>query len=343
MPKKSKISSPVSTRPKKPTVEEERRDFYCCRCKRHHTKLRTNYPATQSPIFKGNGGYLPICNHCIDDLYEHYKETLGDDRAAMMRICLKFDIYWSDDIYRMVYKENTSKSRMRSYISKTNLYAYIGKSFDDTLDEMESEENKFINSIPETNTDIIDDGVVVSPEIVEFWGTGFEPEFYLELDRKYKYWTNDLKTPPDKGEEAIYKQVCILEATINRDSAAGRSIEKHVNSLNTLLGSANLKPSQKKTEDASDAAFDGLPFGVGIRAYENSRPIPKPDPELQDVDGIIKYISVWFLGHLCKMIGIKNSYCKMYERELERMRVERPDITEEDDEVFFDEVFGGEA
>ena len=81
-----------------------------------------------------------------------------------------------------------------------------------------------------------------------------------------------------------------------------------------------MKPSQKKQDEAIDTAFDSNPFGVGIRLYENSKPIPEPDPELQDVDGIIKYISIWFLGHLCKMLGIKNTYCKLYEQELEKMR-----------------------
>ena len=60
-------------------------------------------------------------------------------------------------------------------------------------------------------------------------------------------------------------------------------------------------------------------------------------------DGIVKYISIWFLGHLCKMLGIKNAYCKMYERELEKMRIENPELDEEDDETLFDDIFGGDT
>ena len=33
--------------------------------------------------------------------------------------------------------------------------------------------------------------------------------------------------------------------------------------------------------------------------------MPEPDEAWQDVDGIRRYINVWFLGHLCKMMGIK--------------------------------------
>jgi len=104
--------------------------------------------------------------------------------------------------------------------------------------------------------------------------------------------------------------------------------------LNTLI-----KDAQKG--DAANESFDDLPFGVGIRMFENARPIPKPIPELQDVDGVVRYISVWFLGHLCKMLGIKNTYCKLYEEEMEKRRVERPDLDDEDDEGAFNEIFGG--
>ena len=34
------------------------------------------------------------------------------------------------------------------------------------------------------------------------------------------------------------------------------------------------------------------------------------------------------------MLGIKNSYCKLYEEELAKMRIERPEYDDEDDEVF---------
>lgn len=346
MPKTSKVQT--STKPKQAApVEEERKEFYCCRCGRHHKRQKGNYPASQSPLYKGNGGYLSTCNHCIDELFEHYKSALESETEAIKRICLKFDIYWNMEIYSMLNKASTSQSRVRAYISKTNLYKYIGKTYDDTLDEeyMDMLEQEESENIVIDNTDNIPDidGIDLDPTIVEFWGTGFEPSFYLELDRKYKYWTSGLPKTLDKGEEAIYKQVCILEATINRDSAAGKSIEKNVNALNTLLGSANLKPSQKKAEDAAETAFDGMPFGVGIRMYENSRPIPQPDPEFQDVDGIVRYISIWFLGHLCKMLGIKNTYCKMYEKELEKMRIDNPELDEEDDEALFEDIFGGET
>ena len=333
MPKVSKVGK--SSRQLKPSAPEERCDFYCSVCGKHHTKQKGNYPASQSPLYKGNGGYMTACRNCVEKLFEHYKELLGSEPAAIRRICLKFDIYWHSEIYAMLSKTNTAGSRVFSYISKTNLYKYVGKSYDDTV--AEEEFSAPTNIIEQAE----DSGIDLDPAVVEFWGAGFEPAFYLELDRKYKQWTENLEKIPDTGEAAIYKQVCILEATINREAAAGKSIEKNVNALNSLLGSLNVKPIQKK--EVEDVSFDKNSFGVGIRMFENSYPIPEPDPDFQDFDGIVKYITTWFLGHLCKMLGIKNTYCKLYEQELEKMRIERPDLEEVDDESLFNDIFGGDS
>ena len=125
------------------------------------------------------------------------------------------------------------------------------------------------------------------------------------------------------------------------DSAAGRPVDKNMNTLNTLLGSLNLKPVQKKSE--VDAATENTPFGVWIDRWEHKRPIPEPDPMFKDVDGIVRYITIWFYGHIAKTLGIPNVYCEMYEKEMEKMKVERPEAFDEevdDDESIFNSIFG---
>ena len=135
MARTSKIQS-TSTKPKQAApLKEERTEFYCCRCQKQYKRQKSNFPASQSSLYKGNGGYLTICNNCVDELFEHYKYAIGNEADAIRRICLKFDIYWNPEIYSMLNKASTSQSRVRAYISKTNLYKYIGKTFDDTLDE----------------------------------------------------------------------------------------------------------------------------------------------------------------------------------------------------------------
>ena len=118
MPKQSKIAS---TRPNAAAPVKQGPDrFYCTRCERSFTKQKSNFPGSQSPLWRNNNGYIPVCRHCVDEIYNHYKETLGDEKAAIRRICLKFDIYWSEKIYKMLVKTCTTNSRVLSYISKSD-------------------------------------------------------------------------------------------------------------------------------------------------------------------------------------------------------------------------------
>ena len=145
------------------------------------------------------------------------------------------------------------------------------------------------------------------------------------------------------GTQALLRQICILETQINKDLMAGKPVEKLVNSLNTLLGSANLKPDQIKKEEPIDSSIENMPLGVGIKKWEDTRPLPEVAPEFRDVDGIVKYITTWFYGHLGKMVGIKNFHSKLYEDEISRLRVEKPEYEEDDDESVFNDVFGGDS
>lgn len=40
------------------------------------------------------------------------------------------------------------------------------------------------------------------------------------------------------------------------------------------------------------------------------------------------------------MLGVKNSYSKMYEDEISKYRVERPEYDDEDDETVINDIFG---
>lgn len=323
--------------------------FFCSRCGTAFSRQKGYFPVSHSPMYRGTG-YLPFCNDCLDTMFDEYRQLLGSDREAMRRMCMKLDLYWHDSIYDMVERTAGVNSKVRNYIGKTNIIRYIDKSFDDTIADEErsgirqaaaQDDGVQQGYLPEESEEEIID---IPEDVILFWGPGYTPKMYLELEERKKYWISRFPTGYnfDIGEEALIRQICNLEIDINHDRAAGKSIDKNVNTLNTLLGSANLKPTQKK-DDGADAELDNMPFGVGIRKWENTRPIPEPDPELQDVDGIVRYITVWFLGHLCHMVGIKNTYCKLYEEEMERLRVTAPEFEDEDDETLFDHMFGESA
>lgn len=345
MPKVSKIKAGAKKPPKMAAKEMPRvapGGYTCVMCGRHYNAQKGFFPASHSTLYRANNGYMAVCNMCVDDLFDHYTAVLGNEYAAVQRMCMKFDVYWNDEILDMVLRTNPTASRFRSYIAKTNLIKYVTLTYDDTL--REEEENKAAKEAEEAAiaAELIAQAEAeeiaaaeeeeVTPAMIEFWGSGYNPSFYLALEKRYARWTADMEKPLSNVDETTYKQICLMECTIARDSAAGKSIEKSVSTLNGMLASIK--------RDSADTDFENLPFGVGIKMYENTKPIPEPDPEFQDVDGIVRYISIWFLGHLCKMLNIRNTYCKLYEDEIAKMRLERPDLEEEDDETLFNDIFG---
>lgn len=329
-----------TTRPGQPPPEKEKLDKYMCtRCGKIYVRQKANFSASQSPLFI-ESGYLPVCNNCMDHLYDHYKEVLGSGEAAMQRICLKFDIYWNPNIWGMVSKVNSSASRVRQYIGKTFLIRNLGKSYDDTLDEQKAQSMPVQLQVNEQGedeiVDMVGERVDVNTESVLFWGSGFEADTYRELDLRFDRWTKDLPKPLPIVDESLYKQICIQEVMINRNIAAGKDVEKGQSALNTLLGSLNVKPNQKK--DDGNSELESTPLGVWAKIWEEDRPIPDdvPDPS------IIKYITTWLFGHLGKAFGLKNIHSKMYETEIEKYRVTKPEYEGEDDDEVLVDIFGGE-
>lgn len=378
MPKVSKVSVPKSKRvvskpgdPPPPKVTLDK--FRCVRCGQIYKRQKYNFSPSRSPIYAGNDGYLPICTNCLEDLAVHYKTVLKSEAAAIQRICMKFDIYWSPDVYAMISKGHVppTKSKIREYMSRVNLIQFADKTYDDTLDELEKkleldskqqkdEQKKLEMKIAmlaeqvagsqekkdeDAEPVVEDDGEPIPQEVIDFWGTGFDKDYYRYVQSRYDVWTKDVEKPMPVSTEALYKQICDTEAIIVRRAMSGADTDKPKATLINLLGALNEKPSQKQQQgtDSADEEFEKISFGMGIRMCETMRPIPKPDPEYNDVDGIVRYITIWFLGHLCKMLGIKNTYCKMYEEEMERLRVEREISPDEDDDAAFDEIFGSDA
>lgn len=337
----------------------------CYRCGTKHCRRKGFFPVSYAISHKGVG-YIPICKSCIDTMYNTYLAQCNDVKAAVRQMCRKLDLYWNDSVYELVLRKSTTSSMMTQYIAKLNSISLAGKSYDDTLsdegtlwnffnesdsEDRGSEPNVPVDNKPEKSPDEFSESertlntyieelnnYEVTKDVIAFWGAGYTADMYAALEQRRAYWMSKLPddSEVDIGMEAIIRQICSLELDINRDRAAGKAVDKSINALNTLLGSANWKPAQKK--DAPDDAFTN-PLGVWLYRYENERPLPQVDNSLKDVNKLKKNVFTW-MGHLCKMLNKKNGYTKLYEDEMQKWRVEKPEYSDiEDDEVMMAEIF----
>lgn len=322
---------------------------YCCRCGTAYGRKKGNFPVSYAALYKGSG-YLPVCKGCVEAMYNGYLAECGDTRQAVRQMCRKLDLYWNETLYERVSKKATTRTMMTSYIQATTNIAYAGKSYDDTLIaenrlwEKQTEEPEQPEEVPAPEANDTRDVSMndIPNEVIGYWGFGYSPDMYQNLEQRKTYWVNNLpeSVMQDPGTEARIRQICTLEIDIQRLSAAGKSADKQIGMLNKLLDSIGLNAAQRE----SDAALEKTPFGVWIDRLEHERPVKDPDPELSDVDGIIQKISIWFLGHAAKMLGIKNMYSKMYEDKMKEFVIENASLDEDDDEGYenlFNRIFGG--
>lgn len=316
----------------------------CRKCGTAYGRLKGNFLVSYSSLYKGTG-HLAYCKECVDKMYTAYLAECKDSKAAVRQMCRKLDLYWNEKLFESVDKKSATQSIMTGYISKINSVKQAGKSYDDTLREENalwifSTQNNESSEQKQTITEHTEKEIDVPEEVIIFWGPGYTPSMYMELEERRAYWMSQYPegTELDIGTEALIRQICGLEIDINKARMEGKSTDKYVNSLNAVLGSANLRPTQKKEE--TDTELEKMPLGVGIQKWENYRPLPATPKEKKDVNGVIKNITTWYLGHACRMAGIKNHYSKMYEDAMARYRVERPDLDDEDDDTVLNIMLG---
>lgn len=316
--------------------DPERDVFYCCACQKKYTKQDSNFCKSLSPLYQGNNAFVNVCKRCTDKYYYQLVDLYsGNEEKAMDRICQLFDWYYSDEIFATTRKISADRSRVCAYPAKVNLPQYNakGKTYIDTIKDRETKTIDNFNDLEEVKNS---GEIKVSKKTINFFGLGFSPEQYKFLQDQYDDWTarHECKT---KTQEEIFKNLCFAQLNIQIAQQTNNKVKESMDTFQNLLGTANLKPSQ--TND--NAIADQNTFGTLIKKWENEKPISEPDPEWKDVDGIVKYISIYFLGHLCKMMNIKNSYARMYEEEMSKYKVEKPEY-EGDEEALFDTVFGGD-
>lgn len=317
-------------------AEEERTEFYCTCCGKKYTKQKGNFPFSNSPLFAGNMGYATICRTCEDKyfltLIDFYS---GNEEKAVDRMCQIFDWYYNDEILASTRKISADRSRIGAYPSKMQLpqNKLKGITYLDTVKDRAKQNIQDSEDLDDAKEELAE--LKVRKRTIAMFGMGYSMEQYKFLQEQYDDWTNrcECKT---KAQEEIFKGLCIAQLNIQIAQQTGGKVKDAIDTFQSLLGSANLKPVQNN----DNALGDSQSFGTLIKKFEEEKPIPEPDPEWKDVDGIVKYITVYFLGHLCKMIGIKNNYARMYDEEMNKYKVEKPQY-EGDDEALFDSVFGG--
>lgn len=329
----------------KPAIAKPTR-LTCSRCGRQIDII--DLYKTTSPFYD-TYKKIPFCKDCLDDLYQEYYDKYSKqgynmpERKAVERICMALDIYFKESLFQTAmsqYEKTPETPLIMLYIRTARVGRNYQRTYDDTIkDRFEvSKEEKEIKSIYDEDDEDFDIRVKEGQKI---FGQGYERSDYIFLYDQYSDWTARHECGT-KSQEELFKNICLTQLSLNKAQKTNNVSEiKQLNDAYIkLLDSAKLQPKQ----NAGDTTADNQTLGTLIDKWENTRPIPEVDEELKDVDKIGKYISVFFFGHLCKMIGVDNDYAHEYEEYMKTYTVEKPEYTEDDaDEAIYRAMFGGDT
>lgn len=277
------------------------------------------------------------CKACILDMatdLDKKTKTRKDNREKTIDVFRKLDLPFHEDVYknqiRLLLDDVAEKQRTTAF----QQYLVMVKSLSQYKDET------FADSEFEVNVELEQEDVKIVQKTLKSakkrFGNNFSKEDLMFLENEYQDWVSRYECNT-KAQETIFERLAFKKWEINKATKNGQSTKDLDKTYQDLLASINILPRQNSGNGLSDS----LTFGQLIEKWEEEKPIPEPTPEFKDVDGIGKYIRVWFKGHLARMLGFDNGYSREYDEYIEQYKVKKPEVEEEGrSDAIYSSLFG---
>lgn len=283
----------------------------------------------------------PICKECVLKMVEQRNKKTDESNEtpkSVQRVLMMMDKVYDDDFYQKCVKgatdgvkEKNRHSPFATYITAImSLPQWQGKTYADS---------DFGST--DIRTELDEETIRMNEELLrkakERFGDEYNNADLLFLEKEYEDWTTR-NVCESKTQELLFKRICFKELEIEKAQKQGKDTKELDKTLQELLSSAQLKPSQ----NASNTLTEAKTFGQLIEKWEQEKPIPEPSDEFKDVDKIGQLIDVFFKGHLAKMMGIKNAFSATYDRFMQKYTVTKPEYEDSEfSEEIFDRLFSG--
>lgn len=283
---------------------------------------------------------FPICKRCIMKMVEQRnndKDEPNETKESVQKVLQMMDRIYDDEFYEECIKgasdgvkEKNRSSPFATYITATgSLPQWKGKTWADSKfgDYLESIDQQEIRLNQKT-----------LKNARKRFGSGYSDEEYMLLENEYSDWVTRYECST-KAQEEVFENLSVIKLLKQRALKKGESTRDLDKQQQDWLDTGKLKPKQNTLDTMSDAQV----LGTLIQKWEEERPLPEIDPELQDVDKIGLYIDAFFRGHTSKMLGLKNTFSHIYERVMNKFTVNSPQYDDdEDSELIFEKIFGSD-
>lgn len=232
--------------------EEKIKCTCCCEDKRPR-----DFYKSASELNKATGK-MSICKDCMQNRYnELLSDYDGNSIDAFRHLCLNLDIFYDEQLYNScVMKDGVNFIGEYMRLSATK-ERRDKTSRNNTIDSSKSRDV------------VLDDGNIISDDIIVKWGRGRKKEDYILLEKRYN---EKIKDYPSKkpAERAIIRSICLLELDIEEARISDRkSIPQLEKTMADKFKQLGINPSDDNIYDEQSM----LIFGVIMSIIENDRPI----------------------------------------------------------------------
>lgn len=250
-----------------------------------------NFYKTNSMLYSNNG-YMTLCKECIADKYKFYVMQYHNCKQAIQRICMAFDIYYSDAIYNMCVDSDGNAS-IAKYIQKTNMVQHKGKTFETSLEEgfyFTGDGNGMIIGLSEDAGE-----PPIDPKLTEKWGSGFSYYDYQILEEHHKKLIRSNPNPSD-NQDIFIDSLCHLYMLM-RKSLRENDLDGYAKAneqYSKTFKNAGLKATQEVDIGSDDC------WGEWVRRIEDYTPAEyyKNKNLFKDFDNIGDYFKRFVLRPL---------------------------------------------
>jgi len=308
----------------------------CAMCKKIKD-METGFYLDTDPQLGGNT-FSRICRSCAKDIAcrkdkkgEYHEPTKESVKQALFYLNKPYsDLIWKSSVEeaKNIQQEKSGANIWGCYIKNISMPQYVSWTWENsTFSGTDGEEE-------------INENSRIIKQAKKRFGIDYSPQDLLFLETEYQDWVKRYPCE-NKAQEVLYKNMCITQLNIENKQKIGKDTKDELKSLQDIMSSLQIKPSQTN----SNALTEAKTFGQLIEKWEDEwdggNPIPEPEPEFADVDKIGTLIDVFFKGHLARMMGLKNGFSHLYEKFIKKYTVNRPQYDEDaDSEVIFEQLFG---
>ena len=282
-------------------------------------------------------GVFPECKKCIRMQVEQRKKKTdkpNETKESVQRMLQKMNLPYINSLYESSCKNVADEVNEQNKSSAFLAYLVPIKSLPQYRDDTWKDSDFGESNISDEDEVKINQKTIKNGK--KRFGSGFSNEDYMFLETQYQDWITRYECN-DKSQEELFERLSFKKWEINKATKNGLSTKDLDKTYQELMSTANIAPRQSNFGSMTDAQT----LGTLIAKWENERPLPEIDPELEDVDKIGKYIDVFFRGHMAKTLGLNNPLSHIYQRFMDKFTVKKPEYdSDENSEALFDAIFG---